>query len=97
MAERIATLDLVSKGRVDFGRLALLLLMNGGGGIRTPETIARLTVFKTVAFSRSATPPSAVCFDARRCHSMPGTVGSTGFFGGYVIPIIPIGVRFSAI
>ncbi len=30
---------------------------NGGGGIRTPETVTRLTVFKTVAFSRSATPP----------------------------------------
>ena len=29
----------------------------GGGGIRTPETLTRLTVFKTVAFSRSATPP----------------------------------------
>ncbi len=32
---------------------------NGGGGIRTPETVTRLTVFKTVAFSRSATPPNA--------------------------------------
>ena len=31
--------------------------MIGGGGIRTPETLSRLTVFKTVAFSRSATPP----------------------------------------
>ena len=30
---------------------------NGGGGIRTPETVSRLTVFKTVAFSHSATPP----------------------------------------
>ena len=30
----------------------------GGGGIRTPETLASLTVFKTVAFSHSATPPS---------------------------------------
>ena len=29
----------------------------GGGGIRTPETVSRLTVFKTVAFSRSAMPP----------------------------------------
>jgi hypothetical protein len=31
---------------------------NGGGGIRTPETLTRLTVFKTVSFSRSDTPPS---------------------------------------
>ncbi len=29
----------------------------GGGGIRTPETLAGLTVFKTAAFNRSATPP----------------------------------------
>ncbi len=36
----------------------------GGGGIRTPETITRLTVFKTVAFSRSATPPDE--FDRNR-------------------------------
>ncbi len=30
---------------------------NGEGGIRTPETLARLTVFKTAAFNRSATSP----------------------------------------
>ena len=31
---------------------------NGGeGGIRTPETLAGLTVFKTVAFDHSATSP----------------------------------------
>ena len=29
----------------------------GGGGIRTPETLARLAVFKTAAFNHSATPP----------------------------------------
>ena len=29
----------------------------GGGGIRTPETLASLTVFKTAAFNHSATPP----------------------------------------
>jgi len=33
--------------------------VNGGGGIRTPETLARLTDFKSVAFSRSATPPES--------------------------------------
>ena len=31
--------------------------VHGGGGIRTPETLSSLTVFKTVAFSHSATPP----------------------------------------
>ena len=29
----------------------------GGGGIRTHEPNTRLTVFKTAAFNRSATPP----------------------------------------
>src|SRR6185437_14739998 len=29
----------------------------GGGGIRTHETLSGLTVFKTAAFNRSATPP----------------------------------------
>ena len=35
----------------------LHLESGGGGGIRTPETLSSLTVFKTVAFSHSATPP----------------------------------------
>ncbi len=30
---------------------------NGAGGIRTPDTVNGITVFKTVAFSRSATAP----------------------------------------
>jgi hypothetical protein len=29
----------------------------GGGGIRTPETLSSLTVFKTAALNHSATPP----------------------------------------
>lgn len=33
----------------------------GGGGIRTHETVARLPVFKTGAFNRSATPPDDAC------------------------------------
>jgi hypothetical protein len=31
----------------------------GEGGIRTPEALARLAVFKTAAFDRSATSPLA--------------------------------------
>ena len=38
----------------------------GGGGIRTPDTVSRVTVFKTVAFSRSATPP-----ESTEGHSLP--------------------------
>jgi hypothetical protein len=33
-------------------------LRGGGGGIRTPETLSGLTVFKTAAFNHSATPPN---------------------------------------
>lgn len=32
-------------------------LSGGGGGIRTPETLSSLTVFKTAGFNRSPTPP----------------------------------------
>ena len=32
----------------------------GGGGIRTPETLSGLTVFKTAGFNRSPTPPSPI-------------------------------------
>ena len=69
----------------------------GGGGIRTPDTVSRVTVFKTVAFSHSATPPHTVGLDATRCHSIPRMVGSTALVGVYAAPIFPIGVRFSAI
>ena len=60
-------------GRINFGMriadpphhqnggrdLAKICFANFGGGerIRTPETLTNLTVFKTVAFNRSATPP----------------------------------------
>ena len=33
----------------------------GGGGIRTPETLTGLTVFKTAGFNRSPTPPHTNC------------------------------------
>jgi hypothetical protein len=33
------------------------LFSGGGGGIRTPETLSSLTVFKTAGFNRSPTPP----------------------------------------
>ena len=37
--------------------LKFLDFFSGGGGIRTPGTVARTAVFKTAAFDRSATPP----------------------------------------
>ena len=36
----------------------LIRISGGWGGIRTPETLARLPVFKTGAFNHSATHPS---------------------------------------
>src|SRR5260370_37834207 len=38
----------------------------GGGGIRTPETLSSLTVFKTAAFNHSATPPQFVYNNLRK-------------------------------
>ena len=46
----------VSRGYREGGLLHNLI---GGGGIRTPGTVSRTTVFKTVALNHSATPPSS--------------------------------------
>src|SRR5258708_37177126 len=35
-------------------------ISGGGGGIRTPETLSSLTVFKTAGFNRSPTPPVVI-------------------------------------
>ena len=51
-------------------------LSGGGSGIRTPEGLAPLLVFKTSAFNRSANPPRGGAFkmaSARR-NSRPQTV-----------------------
>jgi hypothetical protein len=39
-------------------------LTGGGGGIRTPETLSGLTVFKTAGFNRSPTPPFPIITSA---------------------------------
>jgi hypothetical protein len=41
-------------------KMAVFLSYGGGGGIRTPETLSGLTVFKTAGFNRSPTPPSSI-------------------------------------
>ena len=46
----------------------------GGGGIRTHGTLARSTVFKTVAIDHSATPPA-------QSKSLKGSCESTRFSG----------------
>src|SRR5262245_2174729 len=38
-------------------RISHLIGCGGGGGIRTPETLSSLTVFKTAGFNHSPTPP----------------------------------------
>ena len=55
---------------------------SGGGGIRTHVRLSPETVFKTVAFDRSATPPGGEHPNTRRptaarAHGSPGRVGST--------------------
>ena len=37
-----------------------LILLGGEGGIRTPDELTPITVFKTAAFNRSATSPPTV-------------------------------------
>jgi hypothetical protein len=41
-----------------------LFEVGGGRGIRTPESLSTLTVFKTGAFNRSAIPPSSILPDS---------------------------------
>ena len=40
--------------------------LNGGRGIRTPERVSPLTVFKTAAFNHSAIPPVVIVPDFMR-------------------------------
>ena len=44
-------------------KMAVFLSYGGGGGIRTPETLSGLTVFKTAGFNRSPTPPFLILTD----------------------------------
>lgn len=50
-----ATQDVLRSARI--GSTNAGTTQNGGGGIRTPGTLAGTTVFKTVPISRSGTPP----------------------------------------
>ena len=53
----------------------------GGGGIRTPETLSGLTVFKTAGFNHSPTPPlpsltgNALAFQARKAEALGQRIG----------------------
>ncbi len=48
------------KGNGWFGCEDGILGSGGGRGIRTPEGLTTLTVFKTAAFNRSAIPPPLI-------------------------------------
>ena|SRR5215469_2536438 len=49
--------------RVDYGRQAIEHASDGGeGGIRTPDTVPRIPVFKTGAINHSATSPELLQF-----------------------------------
>ena len=45
------------------GAKDVVLITGGGRGIRTPERVTPLTVFKTAAFNHSAIPPSSILPD----------------------------------
>ena len=53
----------------------------GGGGIRTPETLSGLTVFKTAGFNHSPTPPlpsltgNALALQARKAGAPGQRIG----------------------
>jgi hypothetical protein len=53
------------------------LRCGGGGGIRTHETLTGLTVFKTAAFSHSATPPVSVSNSLAQHPSLPSPLCCT--------------------
>ena len=55
------------------GRTESSRRLNGGeGGIRTPDTVSGMPVFKTGVFNRSTTSPLGNCFYSF-CHSLPNS------------------------
>ena len=73
-------------------------LAGGGGGIRTPETLAGLTVFKTGAFNHSATPPVVIVAHAGILGLISDRALRSGWEGGCALLIwiprsIPVGLR----
>ena len=63
-------------------------VLSGGGGIRTHGALARPTVFKTVPFDRSGTPPNTESM------GLPGSRSYRGFCGRNVPRNV---LRFSAV
>src|ERR1019366_388132 len=53
-------------------------LRGGGGGIRTPETLSGLTVFKTAGFNHSPTPPLLSLTGIGQCSKKKVTRKKTG-------------------
>jgi hypothetical protein len=54
------------------------LFSGGGGGIRTPETLSGLTVFKTAGFNRSPTPPSIILLCGKGLEKIESRLTKTG-------------------
>src|SRR4051812_30690748 len=54
--------------------------VGGWGGIRTPETVARLPVFKTGAFNHSATHPTAEARLQGRRQQQPKSARNATYF-----------------
>src|ERR1700689_922147 len=47
------------------------MVLGGGGGIRTRDTVSRIHTFQACAFSRSATPPHRVVIATRANNTRP--------------------------
>ncbi len=60
---RVATISL------EYGNTPIISCQGGGGEIRTHGTVPHTTVFKTVAFNHSATPPCATSITGEVCVS----------------------------
>ena len=66
--------------RVDYGRQAIEHASDGGeGGIRTPDTVPRIPVFKTGAINRSATSPTTTVLLQFRRNQLIALVVQSGF------------------
>ena len=93
---------LTSRGRC--GKTDLPVKFGGEGGIRTPETLASLAVFKTAAFNHSATSPFTTFksfawttrFAARIIHDIQGNVKTVTYHGKRADKVEPIARMLAA-
>ena len=77
-----------------FSRSAPRRLGGGGGEIRTHGRVAPTTIFKTVAFNRSATPPDSLIKHLPRCRCNVDDVFRSGFAPRKVFALLTVLLEF---